>query len=577
MLAGCASTPVNPEGSLTDGQNLPELNQKAYQARVAQLVKEDPLFALLTAELASQRGDTYSATLAYSEAAKQQKSPELARRAVELALNEGQADLGLQAALVWAELAPTDPQASRTVMLLQLSTNRVDDALPALRAYIATLQKSEDAHPGIAAATPERVALEMLMRIPDKAKAYQTGIALFGNNADDPEAQNLLAQIAHASEQHAQAVEHMQNVIKRLPQERFYVQLAQFMEKRDNAPAQAMAMMAQLAAEHPKWFGARLYLARNHTQLEQWEQARERFTEMIALQPDNYPLYSSLGFVFSKLGNYSEAVRHFEVYLQRMPAAERQNESLIHATLSDMALDKKDYAGALRWLDSAPYASSDLEIQIKKSALFQKQGNLMAASRVLNQFKAGNEDDAVRLTLAKSQLAEAREQPTQAITELEQGLATYPDQPDLLYERAMVAERQNDLVNVEQYLRRLISVSPDNPHGYNALGYTFADNNMRLDEAHALIRKAVELAPNDPFILDSLGWVQYRLGQFAEAEQSLKKAFGMRQDEEIGVHLMEVLIQLGKNDEARQLGQQLRVQYPESSELKRLQNKLEGI
>ncbi|HEX4919066.1 MAG TPA: tetratricopeptide repeat protein [Limnobacter sp.] len=577
MLAGCATAPATPEGTLANGQRLPELNQKAYEARVAQLVKEDPLFALLTAELASQRGDTYSATLAYTEAAKQQRNPELARRAVEIALTEGQAEMGLQAAQVWAELSPNDGQARRTVMLLQLSTNRVDEALPALRAYIASLQKSESAHPGIATATPEKVALEMLMRIPDKAKAYQTGIALFGNNPDDADGQNLLAQIANASEQYGQAVEHMQNIIRRIPQERFYVQMAQFMEKRDGSPEQAMQMIGQLADSNPSWFSARLYLARNHTQLEQWDSARARFAEMIALQPDNHPLYSSQGFVYSKLGNYQEAVKHFEIYLKRMPASERQNESLIHATLSDMALDKKDFAAALRWLDTAPYANSDLDIQLKKSALFQKQGNLLAASRVLNQFKAGNEDDAVRLTLAKSQLAEARKQPAQAASELEHGLKTYPDQPDLLYERAMVAERQNDLQNVEQYLRRLIVVRPDNPHGYNALGYTFADNNVRLDEALNLIRKAIELAPNDPFILDSLGWVQFRLGQLADAEQSLRQAFGMRQDEEIGIHLIEVLIQSGKTDEARQLGQQLRVQYPDSTELKKLQQRLEGI
>ncbi|WP_370263803.1 tetratricopeptide repeat protein, partial [Limnobacter sp.] len=501
MVAGCASTAGPQETTGTDSHNLPELNQKAYEARVAQLVKEDPLFALLTAELASQRGDTYSATLAYTEAAKQQNNPELARRAVEIALTEGQADMGLKAAEVWVQLSPEDKQAKRTVMLLQLGTNRVDEALPAVREYLAAVQQSENAHPGMAAASPEKVALELLMRIPDKAKAYQTGIALFGNNAADVESQNLLAQIAHAAEQHAQAVDHMQNVINRFPQERFYVQMAQFMEKRDGNTDAAMALVGQLADQHPNWFSARLYLARNHTQLEQWEQARQRFAEMIALQPDNTPLYSSLGFVHSKLGNYDEAVKNFDVYLKRMPAPERQNESLIHATLSDLALQKQDYATALRWLDSAPYASSDLDIQLKKSALFQKQGNHVAASRVLNQFKAGNEDDAVRLTLAKAQLAEARKLPQQAVEALDQGLSTYPDQPDLLYERAMVAERQNDLPAVEQYLRRLIAVRPDNPHGYNALGYTLADKNMRLDEAYTLIRKAIELAPNDPFIL----------------------------------------------------------------------------
>lgn len=142
---------------------------------------------------------------------------------------------------------------------------------------------------------------------------------------------------------------------------------------------------------------------------------------------------------------------------------------------------------------------------------------------MLNQFKAKNEDESVRLALAKSQLAESQKAPAEAATELELALLNYPDQPDLLYERAMVAERQDDLPNVEQFLKRLITVRPDNPHGYNALGYTWAENNIRLNEALELIKKAIELAPNDPFILDSLGWVHYRLGEMDNAEATLKK------------------------------------------------------
>lgn len=572
-LVGCATTPATQ----TNAEKEMPPEQQTYEARVAEMVKQDPLFALLTAEIASQRGDIYSAMLAYTEAAKLLNNPDLAKRAVELGLGEAQLELALTAAKVWAELAPENPQPGRSVMLLQLGTNKVDEALPALRAYLAEVQKVENSNPGLGGVSPEKVALDMLTRIPDKTKAYQTGLELFGNAPDDLNIQTLLAQLANSSELHPQAVGHMENVLRISPQERFYVLTAQFMEKRDGNTDAAMKLVDEQAQINPDWFGARLYLARNHTQLGQWEQARQRFAEMLALQPDNIPLYSSQGFVLTQLKDYQGAEKHFRTYLDKTAPADRQNEVLIHATLSDMAVERKDFASALKWLDSTPNAADNIDVQLKKSALFEKQGNAQAAKRVLNQYKAKNEDESVRLALAKSQLAEARKAPAEAATELEQALSAFPDQPDLLYERAMVAERQDDLPRVEQYLKRLIAVNPDNPHGYNALGYTWAENNIRLNEAMELIKKAVELAPNDPFILDSLGWVHYRLGEIDNAETALKKAYGLRQDEEIGLHLLEVLIRSGKKDEARQLSNKMSASYPDSQALKKLVQQLKEI
>lgn len=572
LVGGCATAPAG-----NNGAEQAAADQKAYEARVANMVKQDPLFALMTAELANQRGDTYSAALAYTEAARQQQDPELAKRAVEISLAEGQLDMALNAAKVWGELVPNDPQVSRSIMLLQLSTNQVEEAMPQLRAYIAELQKAEAANPGLGGAAAEKVALEVLQRIPDKAKAYQTGVALFGNNPDNLETQTLLAQLAHSSELHAEAVGHMEQVLRKAPQERFYVLTAQFMEKRDGNLTAAMALIEQQVQAQPGWFSARLYLARNHTQLGQWEQARQRFAEMIALQPDNIPLYSSQGFVLTQLKDYPAAEAHFKTYLDKTPLADRQNEVLIHATLSDMAAERKDFANAHQWLDTTPNATGNLDVQLKKSALYEKQGNTDMAGQVLARFAPVNEDDAVRLALARSQFAESRKAPNDAVALLESALGTYSDHPDLLYERAMVAERQNDLPNVEKYLKRLIEIRPDNPHGYNALGYTWAENNMRLEEAYALIKKAVELAPNDPFILDSLGWVHFRLGKVDSAESTLKKAFELRPDEEIGLHLMEVLMKSGKKEEARQLGSQLSVRYPDSKALQKLVQQVEDI
>lgn len=579
IVAGCATSPVEDSGLpvAAPGQSQAQMKREDYQAKVARLVERNPLFALMTAEIAQQRGDAYSAMLAYLEAAKQLQDPELAKRALEISLGEGQLEEALKAAQVWADVAPTDAQARRSVMVLQLGTNRVDEALPALKTYLAQVKEAEQANPGISHATPIKVATEMLMRIPDKTKAYNTAIELFGNNPKDADAQLLLAQISESADQFATAIVHLQNLAAISPQERYVVQLAQLMERRDTNPRAALAYITPLADQNPKWFGARLYLARVYSQQEQWPLAKQRFNEMLQLQPENYPLYSSLGFVLSKTGERKAAEKAFNVYLSKVPATERQNEALIHITMADMAAQDKDFAAAYAWLDRAPNAKTDLDIQLKKSALEELQGKPEGAARVLQQFKPANDEQAVRLALAKSQLAESRKRPQEAASELDAALSTQPNQPELLYERAMVAERMNDLSAVEGNLRKLMEVKPDNAHAYNALGYTFADRNIRLPEALTLITKAAELAPNDAFILDSLGWVHYRLGDLDKAEQALRKAYSLRQDEEIGVHLLEVLIKKGQLADAKSLSDALLPKYPDSQRLKTLIQTLPGV
>ncbi len=150
---------------------------------------------------------------------------------------------------------------------------------------------------------------------------------------------------------------------------------------------------------------------------------------------------------------------------------------------------------------------------------------------------------------------------------LSKAVAEFPDSFELLYDRAMAAERVDRIDVLEKDLRRVIQLKPDYAHAYNALGYTLADRTDRLEEAQALIEKAVKLSPEDPFILDSLGWVQYRRGNLDDALRSLKAAYGSRPDPEIAAHLGEVLWTLGRRDEASKLWKAALTQNPDHETL----------
>ncbi|HSY28097.1 MAG TPA: tetratricopeptide repeat protein, partial [Burkholderiaceae bacterium] len=159
-------------------------------------------------------------------------------------------------------------------------------------------------------------------------------------------------------------------------------------------------------------------------------------------------------------------------------------------------------------------------------------------------------------------------QAPEAMTVLAAGIKHFPDNTDLLYDYAMDAEKNNQLDICETSLRKIIELAPQNQQAYNALGYTFAERNMRLDEAYALVETALKLAPDDPFIIDSMGWVQFRLGKLKEAEELLRRAYAIRQDPEIAVHLGEVLWTKGQKADAHKLWREVGSKDPGNDSLK---------
>ncbi|NJM32786.1 MAG: tetratricopeptide repeat protein, partial [Limnobacter sp.] len=415
------------------------------------------------------------------------------------------------------------------------------------------------------------------LRIPEKAQAYEAGKELFGNDPGNLENQYILSQLAYAADLPLPAIEHIQRVIQQKPEERYYVLMAQYLQKRDGNNTAAFALINEHIAQNPDWFSARLFLAREYTAAQDWPNAKAQFLELLRIQPTNYPLNSSLGFVYAKLEQPAQAAASFAKYLKNTPASERENEILIHLTLADAYSKKGDYAQALKWLNKAPFATEVLDIQMKTFDVYMQQKHYGKAREVLRKFAPQGEEESVRITLGLSKLEEEEKKPARAASLIEDALKTWPDQPDLLYERAMVAERQSDLPTVEQFLRRLIDVKPDNPHGYNALGYTLAENNIRLEEALALIQKANALAPEDAYILDSLGWVHFRLGNYEQAAETLEKAFALRQDEEIGLHLLELYLAQDRAKEAQAMLKLLKAKFPDSNQLTQFSRRIREI
>jgi Flp pilus assembly protein TadD len=220
--------------------------------------------------------------------------------------------------------------------------------------------------------------------------------------------------------------------------------------------------------------------------------------------------------------------------------------------LAQLALDQQDNATANQWLDKIPRSSQQyLPAQVTRAQLLAKQGKVDEARTLIANLQTSDPRDLALLARTDAAILFQAQRYQEAETALQKATDAFPDDPDLTYDYAMAAEKNAHYDVMETQLRKLIKQQPDNPQAYNALGYSLVDRGQRIDEAEKLIEKAVSLAPNDAFIMDSLGWAKYRQGNASEAAAILKKAYDLQPNAEIGAHLGEVQWKEGQQDQAR--------------------------
>ncbi len=264
------------------------------------------------------------------------------------------------------------------------------------------------------------------------------------------------------------------------------------------------------------------------------------------------------------------AEKYLGQYLELLAAQPDEERDPTQALLlmSQLAEERKDTEAALKWLAQIDPGEAWLGAQIRRAQLMAKRGDLVGARKALMDLTPQEEGEQIQVLLAEAQILRDAGRLPEAMAVLDGGLRRYPDNTDLLYDHAMLAEKANRIDLMEKQLRKVIALAPKNQHAYNALGYSLADRNMRLPEAYALISKALELAPEDPFIMDSMGWVQFRMGRLKEAEEMLRRAFAIRPDAEIAVHLGEVLWVKGQKEDAQKYWRDAREKDPQNDTLK---------
>ena len=519
-------------------------------------LQEPMLYEFLLGEIALQRGDLPLAAQTFLDLARRTNDPRVARRAVEIANQARLPELALDAARTWQELDPASPQALQVLAALLVANKRAEEALPHLEKLLATEGVS-----------PENGFMQLnrlLAANPDKAANLRVVRTLASKYPKLPQAHFAVAQAAAAAGDDTAAIAAIHRASALRPDWELAALLeAQILQRR--SPAAAAKVLGDFVAKNPNSREARLNYARLLILDKRLPEARKQFEAVLAASPGNTEVIYAVGLLAFQLKDYEVA----EQNMKRLLSLNYRDADGVRYILGQIAEEQKQWPQAFKWYESIGEGEHQLAAQMRTANAMAKQGKLDDARKYLKRVAADNPGEAAQIIVAEAQLLREANRNQDAFKLLADALQKDPDQPELLYDYALTAEKLDRFDVLESNLRKLIEVRPDHAHAYNALGYSFAERNTRLPEARKLIERALELAPEDYFIMDSLGWVLYREGDLKGAAEQLRRAYDGRPDAEIGAHLGEVLWVMGQRDEANRVWQESLKASPDNETLQK--------
>ena len=569
--SGCAqigpSKGVSQTTPLEIKPRMPEAEE--IQLRAGQLpevtLTSSIVFRILAAEISAQRSAFIPAGKTMLDLAKEVGDVRLARRALEFYLAGGNLAGALESSRVWLRFEPDDAEALSTEMTLSAASGQTSGLTTALR------KKIDEARDKTAAIGQ---AMAVLGRVPDK----RAGLAILITVLQESQARDTLpahiaiSDLARAAGDAPRALSAAKAALNVAP--RSEDAAMRVFEYGLAVDAQQAFRDAQgFAAAHPKARRLRLLLATQWAERREFDSAMAELVAMAKLDPEDIDLVFMQGQIAYRAKRLPEARNLLEQYVsrqsQRQSGASDEASGLVDAyqLLSRIAQDQGFFDDAVRLLDNIQEPSARHNARVRQAAIRAQQGRVDDALALLDTSDPQSLEEEVLTASAGAQMLREAKRPLEAIKRLEAANERMPDTVEIKYELAMMYERNERLNDTERLLREVIALDPGHAHSYNALGYSLADRNQRLPEALKLITRALEIAPNDPFIMDSMGWIKFRLGDYVTAVQYLEKAYRVRPEADIAAHLGEALWMLGQRDAAIEIWKKALVKEADNATL----------
>lgn len=524
-------------------------------------------YEIFLGEISTRTGDPGAGYALMLEAARRSADGQLYQRAADIALQSRSGDYALAAAKAWKEALPQSREANRYVLQILVALNRIDETPDALRQELS--QSPTRSKIATLAALPQ-----MYSRASDKVLAARIVEQALKDELTNPATGSVawvsVGRLRLAAGDKAGALDAAQKAQKLDDANEDAARLALNLMGENTPQAESLvtkALSSQPASE------LRMAYARMLLDLQRYSDASAQLEILTKNNPDlteAWLVLATLQLEGNRLPAAETSLQRFIELVSASTETELRQKGLTQAYLLYAQIEEKknNFAAADAWLGRIEGSEGLFSAQTRRASLLARQGKIEQARTLLRDLPVKSVNDQRMKLLAEVQLLREQRLNKEAYEVQGELVALAPEDTELLYDRAMLAEKAGKPDVMEQLLRQVIKQKPDFHHAYNALGYSLADRGMHLQEAKQLIMKALEFAPNDPFIMDSLGWVEFRMGNKADARQHLEAAYKARADVEIAVHLGEVLWSIGDKEGASRVWREGQRSSPDNETLK---------
>jgi tetratricopeptide (TPR) repeat protein len=555
-LGGCASIAGTPSGTApaqalatpapATPATAPDVNREPTDPNV--------MFHVMAGEMALQRGQADVAVPHFAEAARRSKNLEVIERAARVADFANDATLGVEMGRLWVDADPKSFDARQVYSNALLRSGNPNAALHEIEVIILLVNGDKQIFPRIASQLSREknqdAALDLMDRL---ARRYR----------DNPYAQIAYAQLATRFGRLPLALSQIDAAIQLKPDWPDALVLRAHVLQMSNRFDEALALYSDaLKDKFADNFTLRMSYARLLLDLKRFPEAHEQYAKLAEQEPDNGDVVYAAALLSMQTNHFDQAEK---LLLNLLKLRERTSETAYY--LGQIAEKNKRLDEALDWYDQVGNGEFYINARMRKSSIMAKQGLVEEALSALRTIRTSTQQEQMQLFMMEGDIHLESGNHNKAFDIYDRALKDMPDNNNLLYARALAAEKLDRIDIAEQDLRNILKSEPDNVQALNALGYTLADRTQRFHEALTYIQRALTLEPKDAAIIDSMGWVQFRMGNHTEAIQYLQKALEISQDSEIAAHLGEVLWTSGKKDEAIAVFEQARKNFPDSPQL----------
>jgi len=556
-LVACQNLPFK-KGPAESGKGVEAPEKKALTGKPEEKGKtisldKKSLYGLLLGEIAIQRGEFEVAYKNYLDVAKKSADPEAAERATHVArlLKDDQAVL--KAAAVWDRLEPDALSLHQIATLASARMGREEEAAEHLR-DILRIAKTQDTDGFL------QVAL-VLSRLKDKALGLHLMDAIVKEHEQAPEAWYAHAVVAIGAERFPLAESSTRKALELRPAwDRASIMLSRVLQARGNN-ADARRVLEEALEKDPHDRGLRAAYARLLVEAKDYEEAYRQFKQLLKDDKEDVDARFALGVLALQLEKYDDARRYLKALVE---TGEKEDEATYYLAQTEEEAGRVDEA--VKWYKRVK-GENLFEARTRLARIYAKNGEIKRAKELLQQLRDHDPKESVRLYLVEAEILQEIGKPLQAMALFDRALKAHPGDPRLLYGRALLAASLDKVDMAERDLREVLRKNPKDADALNALGYTLADQTDRYEEALVYIKEALALKPDSAAILDSMGWVQYKLGNLKEALRYLERAMGLVPDAEIAAHLGEVLWKMGERKKARKVWDEALEKEPESKPL----------